>query len=417
MNRPHIVIIGAGFGGVYVARALAPYVKNGMIDVTIINRTNHFLFTPLLHEVATGGLSPTSVTEPLREIFAGTYIQVAQGEVKFIDTSKKKIGLGVCEIQYDYVVMATGAGSNFYGITGAEEHTLPLKNLSDAVRIRSAIIDTFEKACLLKDPAQRAKMLSFVVVGGGATGVEVAGELVEFVFSTARRYYQGKNDCTVKDISVTFINSEKDILNLFHPNLREKARKVLSKKGVQFRLGVKVKAVYRDRVELDGGELVDAGVVIWTAGVKPSLLEFKDEKPLLVSGRILVDSRLRVSGLEDSFVLGDSSAFVDNALGEPIPMFAQVTVAQAKVVAKNLMALIRGEELIDFKYRRKGDLISVGQWFALGDIFGIRMSGRFTWWLWRTVYLFKFISWRKRFKIAFEWTINLFYPRDITKLN
>lgn len=417
MNRPHIVIIGAGFGGVYVARALAPYVKNGMIDVTVINRTNHFLFTPLLHEVATGGLSPTSVTEPLREIFAGTYIQVAQGEVKFIDTSKKKIGLGVCEIQYDYVVMATGAGSNFYGITGAEEHTLPLKNLSDAVKIRSAIIDAFEKACLLKDPAQRAKMLSFVVVGGGATGVEVAGELVEFVFSTARRYYQGKNDCTAKDISVTLINSEKDILNLFHPNLREKARKVLSKKGVQFRLGVKVKAVYRDRVELDGGELVDAGVVIWTAGVKPSLLEFKDEKPLLVSGRILVDSKLRVSGLEDSFVLGDSSAFVDNALGEPIPMFAQVTVAQAKVVAKNLMALIRGEELIDFKFRRKGDLISVGQWFALGDIFGIRMSGRFTWWLWRTVYLFKFISWRKRFKIAFEWTINLFYPRDITKLN
>jgi NADH dehydrogenase len=417
MNRPHIVIIGAGFGGVYVARALAPYVKSGMIDVTIINRTNHFLFTPLLHEVATGGLSPTSVTEPLREIFAGTYIQVAQGEVKFIDTSKKKIGLGVCEIQYDYVVMATGAGSNFYGITGAEEHTLPLKNLSDAVRIRSAIIDTFERACLLKDPVQRAKMLSFVVVGGGATGVEVAGELVEFVFSTARRYYQGKNDCTAKDISVTLINSEKDILNLFHPNLREKARKVLSKKGVQFRLGVRVKAVYGDRVELGGGELVDAGVVIWTAGVKSSLPEFKDEKPLLVSGRILVDSKLRVSGLEDSFVLGDSSAFVDNALGEPIPMFAQVTVAQAKVVAKNLMALIRGEELIDFKFRRKGDLISVGQWFALGDIFGIRMSGRFTWWLWRTVYLFKFISWRKRFKIAFEWTINLFYPRDITKLN
>jgi NADH dehydrogenase len=417
MNRPHIAIIGAGFGGVYVARLLIPYVKSGLIDVTIINRTNHFLFTPLLHEVATGGLSPTSVTEPLREIFEGTQIQVIQGEIEYVDVSKKKIGLGLCEINYDFVVMATGAESNFYGISGTEEHALSLKSLSDAVKIRSAVIDAFEKACLLKNPIERSRALSFVVVGGGATGVEVAGELTEFVFSTAKRYYQGKNDCTARDISVTLINSSEEVLGLFHPSLRRRAKLVLSEKGVLLRLGVKVKAINKNNIVLEGGESIGFGVVIWTAGVKVNLPEFRDRKLKLISGRVLVNSKLMVASEENLFALGDGSAFLDEKSGEPIPMFAQVTVAQAKVVARNLMALIRGEELDDFKYRRKGDLVSLGQWFALGDIFGIRMSGRFTWWLWRTIYLFKFISWRKRLKIVFEWTINIFYPRDITKLN
>lgn len=435
MLKPHIVILGAGFGGTYVAKRLESYVKKGKIDVTIINRTNYFLFTPLLHEVATGALSPLCVAEPLREIFSGTGIRIAQGTVESIDRKTKKIKLSghatACDLSYDYLVVATGAETNYYNIAGAEKFTYALKNLADAVRIRTQIIDSFERAILITDPVERTRLLSFIVVGGGATGVETAAELAEFVHAMTERYYNGgpgcdpmdKRTCKPEEVNVSLIHTGPELLQMFKPSLRAAAEKRLRHNKVAIHLGSTVAEVSAQGVKLATGEMLQAATVIWAAGVKPIIPHFEGDMPALMMGRLAVDEFFRVNGDEHIFALGDTAGYVDRDVlsADPtktvmLPLLAQVAQKQAGSVARNLIASIRGKVLTDFHYHSKGSMVSVGQWFAIGEIFSTAISGRLTWWLWRTVYLFKFASWKKRTRIAFDWTLDMFYPRDITKL-
>lgn len=413
--KKHIVIIGSGFGGMEVARRLSPYVRVGSIDVTVINRTNAFLFTPLLHEVATGGLSPTSVTEPLREVFVGTGIRVVQGDVTSIDTTTKTITVGTCAVTYDVAVLATGAETNYYNTPGAEACAVPLKTLGDALRIREQVIDAFERAALTIDADARKKLLSFVVVGAGATGVELVTELAEFTNGIACRYFRdGKNGIDPSDVTVTLVSAGAELLAQFPLATRVAADKQLQREGIVIRRNAQVKAVDTHGVVLADGSRIDAALVAWTAGVKPMVPPFAGRTPSMEKGRVLVDAMLRATGCDDVFVLGDSAAFTQG--GAQLPMLAQVAVAQGKAVAQNVLATVRQRPLVSFMYRSKGSLVSLGQWFAAGTVGPLHLSGRFTWWLWRTVYLFKFASTKKRVRIAFEWTLNLFSPRDITKL-
>ena len=436
MLKPHIVILGAGFGGTYVAKKLVHNVRKGAIDVTIINRTNYFLFTPLLHEVATGALSPASVAEPLREIFAGTGIRIAQGTVESIDRTARTLKLSgnaaSCDLTYDYLVIATGAETNYYNIPGAEKFSYALKNLADAARIRTQIIDSFERAILTTDQSERARLLSFVVVGGGATGVETAAELAEFVQAMTRRYYNGGQGCDPMDrrickpeeVSVSLIHTGPELLQMFKPGLRAAAEKRLRQNKVTIHLNSTVAEVTAQGVRLTAGEMVSAATVIWAAGVKPIIPHFEGVQPALVMGRLGVDEFFSVNGDEHIFALGDTAGYVDRDVlaKDPtktvmLPQLAQVAEKQAACVARNIISSIRARPLIDFHFHSKGSMVSVGQWFAIGEIFSLALSGRLTWWLWRTVYLFKFASWKKRTRIAFEWTLDMFYPRDITKLS
>lgn len=403
-SASRVVIVGCGFGGVYVARQLLPYVRRGDIALTVVNKTNFFLFTPLLHEVATGGLTPTSVTEPLREIFADSGIVVCQGETRGIDRDKKIIYVGEQAIAYDYAVIATGATTNYYGVPGAEENAYSLKSLADAVRIRDRVIDCFERAMTLRDEQARRRALSFAVVGGGATGVELAAELLEFSSGMTHRY-------RATDASVTLINASKELLATFEPKIRDVALRRLRRTGVDVLLEKNVTQVMPDKVLFADGGAVEADTIIWAAGVKPQLPDFLSSPPRLVGGRIAVDDFLRVEGDDSLFVLGDAAA-----LPKPLPMLAQVAVAQADTVAANIIAARERREPRAFVYRSKGSLVSIGQWFAAGTIFNAMIHGRLAWWAWRTIYLFKFLSWKKRVRIAFEWTVSLFNPRDITKV-
>lgn len=435
MLKPHIVILGAGFGGTYVAKRLVPYVRRGVIDVTIVNKTNYFLFTPLLHEVATGSLSPMSVAEPLREIFAGTGVRIAQGSVESIDRATRtlKIGAGAtaCTISYDYLVIASGAETNYYNIPGAEKFTYALKSLADAARIRTQIIDAMERAVMTQDKTERERLLHFVVVGGGATGVETAADLVEFIQAMARRYYAGVGHCDPQDYricapeepTVTLIHTGPELLQMFEPTLRVAALERLTRKGIHVRLGTSVTEVTGQGIHVSTGEMLPSATVIWAAGVKAIIPHFEGTMPALIMGRLGVDPQFRINGDEHTFALGDVAGYVDLDMHEKdptrtqtMPMLAQVTVAQARTVADNLIAAIRNKKLSDFHFHSKGSMVSVGQWFAIGQIYSMAMAGRLTWWLWRTVYLFKFASLKKRIRIAFEWTLNIFYPRDITKL-
>ncbi|MDE1975310.1 MAG: NAD(P)/FAD-dependent oxidoreductase [Patescibacteria group bacterium] len=454
MLRPHIVIMGAGFGGTYTAKKLARMVRRGKADLTIVNKTNYFLFTPLLHEVATGSLSPRSVAEPLREIFRGTNVRIVQGDVVSIDRSARTVKVNggptgeKCELKYDYLVIAAGAETNYYGIPGAKEYAMPLKSLADAVMVRSRIIDSFERAVIEQDEAKRRTLLSFAVVGGGPTGVETAAELAEFARQMAERYYgrahcrpENPRRCEPEEASVSIIHMGKELLEQFSHPLRQAAENRLRKDGVTLELGTAVTAVSPAGLSVQGPEgtgarTIPAATVIWAAGVKPIVPRFTDGEPPLPTGRLPVDESFRLitknrdqrSGDELAvderiFALGDVAAYIDridagsdSAKPKPLPQLAQVAKMESSVVARNIKASITGKKLIRLAYRSKGSMVSVGQWFAVGEIYSINIAGRLAWWLWRTVYLMKFASWRKRIRIAFEWAYELISPRDITKV-
>ncbi len=439
MSRPHILILGAGFGGMYTARRLQSLVYRDVADITVVNDTNYFLFTPLLHEVATGALTPQSVTEPLREIFAGTGIKIRQGKVASINQTQRVVTILSDingddihpqikhEINYDILVIATGATTNYYNITGAEVNTHPLKTLADAVEIRRRVIDSFEEAIMCDDPATRSRLLSFAVVGGGPTGVELISELAEFIKGMVKRYYHDtrcrpneSGSCRPEEATITLIHAGGELLQQFSPKLRTKAARRLQKTGITLRLNTQVTSVTSDGLNFADGTNLPAATVIWTAGVTPIIPAFEGTAASLVGKRLAVDEYFRLVGDTTTFVLGDAAAYLDTTQKQSpnpiaLPMLAQVAVGQARIVADNIKATLAGKRLQSFRYHSKGSMVSIGQWFAIGELFSFKISGLITWWIWRTVYLFKFFSWKKRIRIIIDWTLNIFYPRDITK--
>lgn len=405
-----IIIIGGGFGGVYAARYLAKLAENSELEITLVNKSNYFLFTPLLHEVATGGLSPGSTLEPLREIFRDQNVNLLQTEVKNIDLAKKIVTTKIGKLNYDYLVLATGAETNYYGAIGAEKYSLGLKNMSDAIALCNKLIDSCEQAAQTDDVETRKKLLTAVVVGGGATGVELAAEIVEFWQENLENYYQ---DTRIKkgEMRVLLVASSAELLPQFPPQLRQIAYETLTEKGVKIKTNASVTEVTAESVKLADGKIIAAQTVVWVAGVKAKNLTFTSSQTpeTAPNGRLNLDPYLRLIGQENVYALGDMAG--------TSPMLAQVAVQQGRTVARNIAAQISDKPLKIFRYRQKGLLISLGQWRAAGEILGLTLHGRAMWWLWRTIYLFNFLSWRKRFRIAAEWTINLFYPRDITRLN
>ncbi len=409
--KPHIVILGAGFGGIYSFLHLRTYLSAKEADITIINRTNYFLFTPLLHEVATGGLAHHQVTESIRAIAHKKGITLHVAEVQKINTKEKTVETSVGVVPYDYLIIATGATTEFYGTPGAAEKTFVLKTLQDAIRIRNQCIDTFEKAVETKDPEMRKKLLTFVLVGGGATSVELAAEMAELFFDTLLKFFCGK--IRKEEIKINLVVGEKEVLSSFRKGMRNEAQKVLSKSGVHVRTGVRVTSIDDTGAMLSDGSRIETMNVMWLGGIKPNVpvadVELGNPK---ARGRIIVDTNLRVKEQQAMYALGDVATFET----ESIPTHAQAAVQEAPIVARNIISEIRGRQVrAVFQYRPVGDLVSLGQWHAIGYLFNILWTGPLAWFIWRTVYLFKFASWPKRIKIAVDWTIDMFYPRDITR--
>ncbi len=405
--KPRVVILGAGFGGVYTL--LNIYRTYGReVDVTIINRTNYFLFTPMLHEVATGGLAHHNVVEALRYIIADLGAKLHVASIKSVHTHEKIVQTDAGPVPYDILVIALGAKTNFYNIPGAEEHTLVLKNLYDAIKIRNTIIEACEKAVTITDPAKRAAMLSFAVIGGGATGVELAAEMADLLFETVQKFYRGVINC--KEISINLSTTDAALITQFPKSLQEYAEKTLKEKGVHVHLKKQAVRVEPGKVVCADGTYIHASTIIWVAGVTPETIVSDVPLPLDNRNRIVVNAGLQVVGHDNIFALGDVAA-----QEKPLPMLAQVAVSQARVVAANIINTIRKRPLRAFHYKSKGSLVSLGSWHAVAEISGTRWSGAFAWFVWRTVYLMKFLSWSKKIKVAFDWTIDIFYPRDITK--
>lgn len=406
-----IVIIGAGFGGIYTFLYLRKYLKRGHLEIIFINKTNYFLFTPLLHEVASGSIPQMHAAEAIREIIHGYPADLFLAEAETVDTEKKIVHTNVGDIAYDYLVLSTGATTNFFGAQGASEHSFELKDLNDAIHIRNHIINDFEEASKLDDPEQRKKKLSFAVVGGGPTGVELAAELSEFFYETFEKLYE--KIITKNEVSLYLVNSGPTLLKQIPTSLGKRAEKILRHKRVKIVPNSHAVEVRSDGLVLDNGQTIPTENVFWAAGVKPCIPKIVQQFEYSRSGRILVNEFLQVKGYEDIFAIGDVASFAQD--GHELPMLAQVAVREGKALAPNIIAKINGAPMETFRYNSLGTLVSLGQWNAVGDVLGLRVSGFAVWVIWRFVYISKFASFAKRMKIFNDWTINFFYPRDITK--
>ena len=408
MKKIKIIILGGGFGGVYTAKRLSKLFKNNA-EITLINKNNYFIFTPLLHEVATGSLNHKSITESLPEIFRNTDVNFIEDTVSEIDKENKLIklsnnSLNNNSLNYDYLVISTGAETNYFGINGAKENTYALKNIDDALNLKMRIISAFEQA----ESTKNKDLLSFAVVGAGATGIELATELYEYTHHILHSYY--KNSIfTADDIKISIITTTAEIIPQFPTKMRSIALEALRKMGIEVKFNTIVKEVQPNILTFNNGETLKANTIVWVAGVKSSLSNIKgiEADP---KGRLEINEYLQSTKNTEIFGLGDASG--------NYPMLAQIAVEQANTVARNIYLITNNKstELIKYSTKIKGLLLSLGHWSAIGNFGKITLHGAFMWWLWRTIYLFNFNSWKKRFEIMIEWTINIFYPRDIINL-
>ncbi len=412
MKKQRIVILGAGFAGIYTYLSLIKNLPKKDTEILIINKTNYFLFTPMLHEVATGGLGSRHVVESVRSIIYKSCADLIVAEVEKVDLEKNIVFTDRGRVEFDYLVIALGATTNFYNVPGAQENCLVLKNLAEAIELRNNFISNFEEASSVANKEERQKMLSFAVIGGGPTGVELVAEMADLFFDTFKKYYKG-HICR-DDISLYLINRGPELAPMFDPSLRKESLNVLTQKGVNVLLNKDVKEVTESAVIFSDGSSIDATHKIWTAGVKPNFIEFVQEVEKDVSGRIMADEYLRLKNFSHVFALGDNACVMDNN-SKPMGMLAQVAVRQGLCAGKNIASTIYKRPLKKFIYHSRGSLMSLGQWHAIGRVLGINWSGPIAWWLWRTVYLFNFAYWPNRIKIAVDWTVNIFSPRDVTK--
>ncbi len=414
MNPTRIVLIGSGFGGTYVLKKLHTLLRHDpTVEITVITPENYFLFTPLLHEVATGSINPTNIVEPLRKIlgccvstfFLDTAIEINPKE-HWVKTSLGSV------VSYDYVVIGSGSETNFFDTPGAAEHCYTLKTLPDAIRLKNNFISKLEEASHLSSTKEIEKKLRFVIVGGGPTGVELAAEMAELFYETSRHYYSPK---LLEHLEINLVQRGKELLPQFPLPLREKSLTTLRHKKINVRLNTAITAVNGEEVCLGNGETLATHSVIWVAGVKPTLISGLEGVAQDQNNKLYVTNSLQLEQYPEIFVLGDRAAKKE-VDGTFLPGLAQVAVQEAETVAHNIYALLHQKPVRSFFYRSRGTLVSLGQWMAIGEIGSMTLWGHLAWWLWRTIYLSKLISPSKKIRVAVDWTINLFAPRDISKI-
>ncbi len=407
-----IVVVGAGFGGLKTFRQLDRRLKhNSEVELMLINDVNYFLFTPLLHEVATGSLFPENIVVPLPPIAAGPRRHFFVGQVESVSLSDRLVYTNRGAVPFDYLVLALGSTTNFYQTPGAAEYTLTLKDLDDAARIKNQIINQFEKAQCLPEAAARRRALTFVIVGGGPTGVELAGELADFGRQTFAKIYPA----LAQEFKIFLIQKDQTILPQFSAGLRRRSLTALGRRGMEVLVNTGVENISSQRIDLAGGQHLEAETFIWTAGVKPRTVIF-DRPVKTVNGRLAVNKYLQLVEEANVFALGDLAASFDEKKQSYLPALAQVADRQAKTAAFNLANLIANRSLKTFRYRSRGSLLSLGAWWGAGEIFGFHFTGRLTWLLWRGVYWSKMPTWEKRLQILIDWLVIAFSPRDVSLL-
>lgn len=395
-TRPHVVIIGGGFGGLAVARELA----DTDARITLIDRRNHHLFQPLLYQVATAGLSAPSIAAPLRQILRKqANVTVLMDDARDVDLDHQVVKLAGGDEPYDALVVATGATHAYFGHDEWERHAPGLKTLEDAFAIRRRVLVAFERAEREEDPVLRQAWLNFVIVGGGATGVELAGTVAEIARHTLPREFRRADP---RRANVQLVEAGPRLLPAFDEDLSDKARRQLEKLGVQVRLGTSVTAIDGEGVMLDGAPYA-ARTVLWAAGVAASPLGRKLGAPLDRAGRVLVEPDLSLPGHPNVFVIGDLAA-VTQANGKPVPGVAPAAKQMGHYVATLLKARWRGERTAKpFAYRDDGALATIGRMAAVAQFGRLKLSGILAWWVWLIAHIAFLIGFRNRLVVMLDW--------------
>ncbi|MGE5244102.1 MAG: NAD(P)/FAD-dependent oxidoreductase [Betaproteobacteria bacterium] len=393
-TAPRIVIVGGGFGGLDAARALA----RAPVAVTLIDRHNYHLFQPLLYQVATASLSPGDIASPIRWILRRQRnVEVLLADARAIDVAHRQLVLDRGSIGYDYLILATGATHAYFGHPEWEARAPGLKTLDDAVDMRRQVLLAFEAAEREPDPVEQRRLLTFVIVGGGPTGVELAGALAEIARQTLREDFRHIRPETAR---ILLIEGSPRILGTFAPELGAAARRALERLGVEVRTGSIVTRVDEHGVQA-GGEQIEAQTVLWAAGVAASPLVQSLGVPLDRAGRVPAEPTLAVPGHPEIFVVGDVCALQQD--GKPLPGVAQVAKQGGRHAAKNVLRAINGEPLQPFRYRDYGNMATIGRGAAVGEPFGIEVSGWVAWVFWIFLHLFWLIGFRNRLAVMGEW--------------
>jgi NADH dehydrogenase len=395
MSGRRIVIVGAGFGGLSAARAL----RHATVDVTVVDRLNYHLFQPLLYQVATAALSPGDIAYPIRSILRRQKnARVLLADVTAVDAAARELVLADGRIGYDFLILAVGASHSYFGHAEWETRAPGLKSLEDALEIRRRILLAFEKAEREPDPRRRKALLTFVLVGGGPTGAELAGAIGEISRHVLASDFRSIDP---REARVILLEAGPRILPVFPADLAAKAAALLARLGVEVRTGAAVTAVGDGFAEI-GTERLEAGTILWAAGVAASPIARSLGVPLDRAGRVAVNPDLSAPGHPDIFVIGDLAAFAHQT-GQPLPGVAQVAIQQGRRAAENILSVVRGEATETFRYRDPGNLAVLGRGAAIADLGRIRLSGFPAWLFWCFVHIFYLIGFRNRFLVMFEW--------------
>lgn len=392
----NVLIVGGGFAGISVAQKLA----SSDVSITIIDKTNHHLFQPLLYQVATAALSPGDIAMPIRAVFSKQKnVEVILGEVTGIDKEDNNVHLkNGSLLPFDYLVLAPGAQYNYFGNDDWKKHAPGLKSLSDALDIRERILLSLEQAEQLSDPEKRKPYLTYVIIGGGPTGVEMAGSIAEIA---KRSMMQDFRNIKPDETKIYLIEAMDGILNAFDEPLSEKGRKTLEDMGVEVLLNTPVKDIRKDGVQVEG-RFIETPNIVWGAGVTASPLIKQLEADTDRIGRAIVENDLSVNGHPNIFVAGDAAHSKDEN-GEPLPGLAPVALQQGKYLGDLIKNELNGKPRTDFNYIDKGTMATIGRAKAVADIRGFKFSGFFAWLLWGLIHIFFLIGFRNRFRVFAEW--------------
>ncbi len=405
-----IIVLGTGFGGLYAALYLGRALRREPdAEIYLIGEHNYFLFMPMLHEAATGGLEPRHVALPVRRMLPRLPVRFYMAQVQAIDLDARQVTTNRQTLDYDYLVIALGSTTNFFGLLGVETSALVLKNMADAVAIHSQIIACFERANDEPDPDRRRQMLTFVVAGGGPTGIELAAEIRDLADGALKRDHPRLDPSEVR---VVVVEATDRILPGFEDDTARKAVERLSALGVELLLGGPITTAGEAGVRVRGHGFLPADTVLWTAGVAaaPAAAALPVQKDR--GGRLVVTPTLALPDHPCVYAIGDNASCLNPHNERPYPPTAQVALRQAKHVAANVAAALRGQDGKPFTFKPLGGLISLGEHYAVVQIGQLRLAGLPAWLMWRAFYLMRLPGWENKLRVAVDWLLDLFVARN-----
>lgn len=410
-----ILMLGGGFGGIYAALELDKRLgRDPDVEITLVNRDNFFLFTPMLHEVAASDLDLTAIVSPIRRLLR--HVSFFEGVVERIDLPNRRVAVShgtdrhEHELAYDVLVIALGSIANFYGLPGLEQRAITMKSLTDAVHLRNRLIAQLEEADTECARASRESLMTFVVAGGGFAGVETVAGINDFVRDALRFYPRIRP----ADVRMVLVHAGPVLLPELGDRLGVYAERKLSERGIEIHTNTRVQGVDGDVVTLSDGTILPSRTVVWTAGTSPHPLigELPCERD---RGRLCVNEFLEVPGWPGVWALGDCALIPNRKTGAYQPPTAQHALREGRIAARNIVASIRGGRKVPFAFPGLGQLAAIGHRTGVAKIFGFTFSGFFAWWLWRTIYLSKLPRLEKKVRVAMDWTLDLFFRKDFVQ--